>query len=113
MRDAAKELLSLIDDEYDAIMSGDIEMILKLGEIKIKLLENLEHNINESNDTTLQHISTLSIRNNELLEAARSGIRSARERIYSIGRGDIHKTYTSDGQMEQLHLGHQSIERKF
>ena len=94
-------LLTLLEDERQMILNGDLHDLPRLTETKVDALSQLgQATVTQKQIAQLQ---AMTARNQGLLTAAANGIRSARQRLDAIRNRDQGvKTYTRTGASRVL-----------
>ena len=96
------ELGELLEAERQALLSGDLDAMARLSAQKEALLEH----ISESQDTPLeaaQDVAAKVIRNQELIDAALSGIRRVVAEVEALQRIRSNlQTYTREGKKIEI-----------
>lgn len=103
-------LLSLLQSEENAILSGDYASLQQISEAKAAASKHPE--TKRMNETTLRRISQLAERNNSLLRAATAGIGDARNALHRLKSGSITEAYDRNGARTQITAQRPGLERK-
>lgn len=105
------ELLTLLEEERQMILNGDLHDLPKLTETKTDALSELGQTT--VTQQQLAHLQAMAARNQNLLAAAANGIRSARQRLDAIRNRDQGvKTYTRTGASELLSRKPSNFEKR-
>ena len=110
MASTADRLIDLLDNERRALLEGRLADALALSERKLRLTERIEHETLGAE--TARRVRDRARRNEALLAAAMSGIKSARERIASLFTARPLSTYGSDGRRQQIGGAGGTLERR-
>lgn len=104
-------LLSVLEDERQSILAGDLHALPKLADAKIAVLSRLKQS--SLTQDQLTQIQSMTARNQSLLASAADGIRAVRKRLEAI-RTPVHgvKTYTRTGASKVLSHTHSSFEKR-
>ncbi|SLN63202.1 hypothetical protein [Roseisalinus antarcticus] len=101
MTDTVMRLRDLLESEREALLSGDLRTVGRLGAEKLDLVEGLE--TAPAGDGTLREIAELSARNQSLIAAALDGTRSVVRRLGQLK--DVQSqltTYDANGRKAQV-----------
>lgn len=105
------DLLTLLEDERQMILNGDLHDLPKLTEAKTGALSELGQTT--VTQQQLAHLQAMTARNQNLLAAAANGIRAARQRLDAIRNRDQGvKTYTQTGASQILSRVSSSFEKR-
>lgn len=108
--DSAMRLISLLEAEEKAVLSGDYAVLSQLATTRIELARNLE--TEQPDETTLRRISQMTQRNSSLLRAATEGIDDARKILNRLKKSAITEVYDRDGAKHRMPVLHSGLERK-
>ncbi|NDW54576.1 hypothetical protein [Aliiroseovarius sp. PrR006] len=104
-------LLTLLEDERQMILKGDLRDLPSLTEAKAEALSQLGQSA--VTQPQLARLQALAARNQSLLSAAANGIRSARQRLDAIRNRDQGvKTYTRTGAAQVLSREASNFEKR-
>jgi len=110
-RTIAAQLLSVLDQERQAILAGDTETLAGFDAQKATLAEKLK--TGPKNSGELAAISAALNRNARLLSAAITGVKAARSRLAALAAvRDGLSTYSATGNREIVATRKSAIEHK-
>ncbi|MCX7286985.1 MAG: hypothetical protein NTW20_05345 [Rhodobacterales bacterium] len=101
------QLEDLLDQTRDALLSGDIDALAKLG----PLMESQAGAIPRGDTETADRLRRKAERNARLLLAAGRGLRAARDRLADITTGPTLTTYDERGRKASHSLAPTSLGR--
>ena len=104
MADPVTRLERLLREERDALLMGKLEALSELADRKDRLAEALAHTGARFPPERLRALDGAAEENARLLEAARTGLTAAHERIAAIRAGAPLETYDAAG-IRQRHAG--------
>lgn len=105
-------LLELLEQERSFLLDGNIVGLANLGQRKDELVVSLTRREDLESDT-LALLQKKVRRNHALLDAARSGLEAARDRILQIRKATQRlNTYTAGGAIRDLKTTVPSVERR-
>lgn len=107
---SATRLLALLQDEENAILSGDYVSLEQISKGKTELGRHLDAEHPDS--AMLWRISQLARRNTSLLNAATAGIDDARRAIRGIKNTSVTETYDKNGTRHPMTGPQSGLERK-
>ena len=96
-----EEVLTLLEDERQALVSGDLAALDPLLRRKEALAVRLK-DFSGADVRTLARVSRLSARNGDLLAAARRGLERAEAQIGGLRTGMAQTTYDRDGSKRPM-----------
>ncbi|WP_424941200.1 hypothetical protein [Aliiroseovarius sp. S253] len=104
-------LLTLLEDERQLILNGELDALPKLTDAKTEILSQMVQSTLSQNQ--FAQLQTIAARNQSLLVAAANGIRSARDRLDAIRNPNQGvKTYTRTGAAQVLSRAHPNFEKR-
>lgn len=108
--DSATRLISLLETEEKAILSGDYAVLAQLATTRTELAKRLQ--TEQPDETTLRRISQMTQRNSSLLRAATEGIDDARKILNRLKKSAITEVYDRDGAKHRMAGLQSGLERK-
>ncbi|MBO9476267.1 flagellar export chaperone FlgN [Shimia sp. R11_0] len=100
-------LETLLEEERQALLKGDLEALPDLLERKESLFEDLEaqHEDTPLEAEELEPLQHLFVRNQSLLESSQNGLRATTERMGTLRRVRTSlETYNNNGQRQAVQL---------
>ncbi|WP_071797729.1 hypothetical protein [Natronohydrobacter thiooxidans] len=107
---SASRLLSLLETEENAILSGDYSGLAQISEAGLTFAEQLE--TEQPDDATLRQIAQRAERNMRLLRAATAGIEDARAILRNLEKAPVTEVYDKAGARHAMAAGPTGLERK-
>ncbi|MGX9355978.1 flagellar biosynthesis protein FlgN [Roseobacteraceae bacterium S113] len=110
--DLVDEVSELLEQERQALLSGDLEAIGEMMDRKTELLEKLE-NAGEESLEQLTSLRETALRNQQLLDHALQGIKSVADRLAEMRKVRAQlDTYGADGNKMTFYTARHSVERR-
>ncbi len=117
MTDAVQDTFDALDDLLDrekaALLDGDLEMIARLYDRKLELIDTLSE-MEREDIGRLQALNNKASRNQDLLDSALDGIRSVAQRLAQVRETRTSlQTYDSSGRKKSIEMKHSaSVEKR-
>lgn len=107
----SQRLMTLLDDEHDALRAGAFDRIEALAEEKSSLTDSMQQDAPPPSELRL--LRAKAAVNAALLRAAISGVEAARTRLAALQDARANLTvYDREGQTSQVAAGQRKLERK-
>lgn len=113
MHGISKDLIDLLDNEREILLSGELEKLEDISISKQMLREKLEGNINHLTETELSKIKDRCVLNDRLLKASLDGLGAVKARLAAIS--DVQNqltTYGGNGKINRDTTNANSVERR-
>lgn len=103
---------TLLEDERTALIEGNLDTLPQLVQRKEVLFEQLA-GLNDTPESALSGLREKTMRNQALLDAALSGIRSVADRMQKLGRiRNSLETYDENGQRLSVSTRRNTVEKR-